>query len=152
MPQITKILYHNYVKTKWSPFADNISNAFSWVKFSILIQISLKFIPECSADNKPVLIQVMAWYWPSNKPLHELMTATFCDTFSISPPTVRLAALGCSYFGEIGQSVPLGTQRVDSYTVLAWQTWVVNVSSYGCARRLWKSRHKLGGMLWLIEL
>ena len=34
----------------------------------ILIQISLKFVPKGSIDNKSALIQVMAWHWTGDKP------------------------------------------------------------------------------------
>ena len=40
-------------------------------KFCILIQISLKFVPKSPIDNKPALIQVMAWHQAGNKPLPE---------------------------------------------------------------------------------
>ena len=40
---------------------------------SILIQISLKFVPECPIDNKSALVQVMAWRRTGDKPLSEPM-------------------------------------------------------------------------------
>ena len=39
----------------------------------ILIQISLKLVPMSQIDNKPVLVQVMAWRQTGAKPLPELM-------------------------------------------------------------------------------
>ena len=39
----------------------------------IQIRISLKFIPRSPIDNKPALVQVMAWRQIGNKPLPELM-------------------------------------------------------------------------------
>ena len=41
----------------------------------ILILISLKFVPRSSIDNKPALVQVMAWHQTGNKPLPEPMLA-----------------------------------------------------------------------------
>ena len=37
----------------------------------ILIQISLKFVPKTPFDNKPALVQVMAWRQTGDKPLPE---------------------------------------------------------------------------------
>ena len=42
--------------------------------FCILILISLKFVPKGSIDNKPALVQVMAWHqvitWTNAYPVH----------------------------------------------------------------------------------
>ena len=35
----------------------------------ILIQISMKFVPRSPIDNKPALVQVMAWSQRGDKPL-----------------------------------------------------------------------------------
>ena len=48
---------------------------------TILIQISLKFVPKSLIDNKPVLIQVMAWRLFGAKPLPEPMMTMFTDAF-----------------------------------------------------------------------
>ena len=37
------------------------------------IQISLKFVPRSPIDNKPALVQVMAWRRTGDKPLPETM-------------------------------------------------------------------------------
>ena len=42
---------------------------------SILILISLKFVPEDLINNKSALIQIMAWWQTGNKPLPEPMQA-----------------------------------------------------------------------------
>ena len=44
-------------------------------------QISLKFIPSNPIDNKPVLVQVMAWRQIGDKPLPELMVTQFIDAY-----------------------------------------------------------------------
>ena len=47
----------------------------------ILIQISLKFVPRSPVDNKPALVQVMAWRQTGDKPLPELMMTKFTDAY-----------------------------------------------------------------------
>ena len=58
---------------------------FSWIFLNenggILIQITLKFIPKSPIDNKPALVQVMAWRHKGNKPLPEPMMAQFTDAY-----------------------------------------------------------------------
>ena len=45
------------------------------------IQISLKFVPRSSVDNKPALVQVMAWRQTGDKPLPEPMRTQFTDAY-----------------------------------------------------------------------
>ena len=47
----------------------------------ISIQTSLKFIPRSPIDNKPALVQVMAWRRIGDKPLPELMLTQFTDAY-----------------------------------------------------------------------
>ena len=49
------------------------SNAFSWMEMSILIKISLTFVPKCPIKDIPALLQIMACCWRSNKRLTEPM-------------------------------------------------------------------------------
>ena len=62
--------------------ADDI---FNWIFLNengrISIQISLKFVPKSPTDNKPALVQVMAWCWIGDKPLPEPMMTQFTDTY-----------------------------------------------------------------------
>ena len=37
----------------------------------ILIKISMKFVPKCSINNIPALVQIMPWCHPGDKPLSE---------------------------------------------------------------------------------
>ena len=66
-----------------SPSGQNIrhftDNSFKCMneKCSILIQISLKFVPKGSIDNKLVWIQVMAWHRTGEKPLSEPTLTVF---------------------------------------------------------------------------
>ena len=63
-------------------FADDI---FKWIflnqygRFSI--QISLKFVPKSPIDNKPALVQVMAWCRTGDEPLPESMMTLFTDAY-----------------------------------------------------------------------
>ena len=45
----------------------------------ISIKISLKFVPKGPIDNKPALVQVMAWRLRGDKPLPEPMPTRFTD-------------------------------------------------------------------------
>ena len=47
----------------------------------IQIQISPKFVPRSPIDNKPALVQVMAWRRIGDKPLPELMMTQFTDAY-----------------------------------------------------------------------
>ena len=47
----------------------------------ISIQIWLKFVPKGSVDNKPALVQVMAWRRSGDKPLPEAMLTQFTDAY-----------------------------------------------------------------------
>ena len=60
-------------------FPDDI---FKWIflneNVGILIKISLKFLPKVPTDNKPALVQIMAWRHPGDKTLSE-----FCHSSSM---------------------------------------------------------------------
>ena len=47
----------------------------------IPIQISLKFVPRSPIDNKPALVQIMAWRRIGDKPLSESMQTQFTDAY-----------------------------------------------------------------------
>ena len=47
----------------------------------ILIKISLKFVPKGPIDNKPALVQVMAWCRTGTRPLPEPMLIQFTDAY-----------------------------------------------------------------------
>ena len=47
----------------------------------IPIEISLKFVPRSLIDNKPALVQVMAWRRTGDKPLSEPMLTQFADAY-----------------------------------------------------------------------
>ena len=63
-------------------FADDIfKRIFMKEKFCILIKISLKCVPKGPFDNKSLLVQVMAWCRPGDKPLSEAMLTQFTDAY-----------------------------------------------------------------------
>ena len=47
----------------------------------ILINISLNFVPKGPIDNKSSMVQVMAWCWKGDEPLHESMMTQFNDAY-----------------------------------------------------------------------
>ena len=50
----------------------------------ISIQISLKFVPKGSIDNKSALVQVMAWRRTGDKPLPEAMMTQFTNAYMLT--------------------------------------------------------------------
>ena len=49
----------------------------------IPIQISLKLVPGSPIDDKPALVQVMAWRRTGDKPLSEPMMTQFTDAYML---------------------------------------------------------------------
>ena len=49
--------------------------------YKIPIQISLKFVPMDPIDNRPALVQVMAWSRIGDKQLSEPMLTQFIDAY-----------------------------------------------------------------------
>ena len=63
-------------------FADDVFRCiFVNEKFCILISILLKFVPKGPIDNKPELVEIMAWRGLGAKPLSEPMLKRFTDTY-----------------------------------------------------------------------
>ena len=56
-------------------FADVSTCIFLNDNCCILIQILLNYVPKGPVDNKPALVQIMAWHWMGNKPLSKPMMA-----------------------------------------------------------------------------
>ena len=62
--------------------ADNILKCiFINEMFCISIPISLSFVPRGPIDNRPALVQVMAWRRTGDKPLPEPTLTQFTDTY-----------------------------------------------------------------------
>ena len=58
---------------------DNFKCIFLNENNKISIRISLKFVPRSPIDNKPALVQVMAWHLTGDKPLPEPMPTQFTN-------------------------------------------------------------------------
>ena len=50
------------------------------------IKISLRFVPKGPIDNIPVLLQIMAWRWPVDKPLSETMMVSLLMHICVTRP------------------------------------------------------------------
>ena len=61
--------------------ADIFKCIFSNGNDRIQIQISLKLVPKSPIDNKPALVQVMAWHGTGDKPFPEPMMTQFTDAY-----------------------------------------------------------------------
>ena len=72
------LLTHLHLDKLAAILADNI--CCEW-KCMILTKNSLKFVPKGPINNKPALVQVMAWRWTGDKPLPELMLTQFTDAY-----------------------------------------------------------------------
>ena len=63
-------------------FPDDI---FNWILLTenvwISIKMSLKFVPKVPINNIPVLVQIMAWCLPGDKPLSEPMMVKITDAY-----------------------------------------------------------------------
>ena len=60
---------------------DNFKCIFVYENDRIPPPFSLKFIPRGPIDNKPVLVQVMAWRQQGDKPLSEPMLTLFTGAY-----------------------------------------------------------------------
>ena len=60
---------------------DNFKYIFLNENYRIPIQLSLKFVPRSPIDNKPAMVQVMAWRQTGDKPLPELLLTQFTDAY-----------------------------------------------------------------------
>ena len=60
---------------------DTFKRIFLNEKDRIPIRISLKFVPRSSVDNKPALVQAMAWRRTGDKPLPEPKITLFTDAY-----------------------------------------------------------------------
>ena len=60
---------------------DNFGCIFLNENDRIPMQISLIFVPRSPIDNKPALVQVMAWRRTGDKPLPETILTQFIDAY-----------------------------------------------------------------------
>ena len=68
-------------------FADNILKCvFLKENIWMLLKISLKFVPEVRINNIPVLVKIMAWCRPGDKPLSEPMMVRLPTHICVTRP------------------------------------------------------------------
>ena len=62
----------------------------------ILIEISLKFVGKCQINNISVLVQIMAWHWPGDKPLSEWMKLILLTYICMTRPQWVNCSAACN--------------------------------------------------------
>ena len=68
-------------------FADDIFKCiFLNENASIVIKISLKFVPKGPINNIPALVQILAWRRPGDKPLSEPMMVSLLTHICVTRP------------------------------------------------------------------
>ena len=74
-------------RQNWRHFADVIFKCiFLKENVWISLKIPLKFVPKAWIKNVPVLVQIMAWHRPGNKPLSEPMMVSLSTHIYITRP------------------------------------------------------------------
>ena len=76
-------------------FADNI---FKCIFLNENVWISLRFVPKVPINNIPALVQIMAWRWPGNKPLSELIMVSLLMYICITQPQWVITIEPCGRF------------------------------------------------------
>ena len=67
----------------------------------IVIKFSLKFVPKCSINNIPALVQIMAWRRPGEKPLSEPMMVILLTHICVTRPQwVKIQVWRIMYWWE----------------------------------------------------
>ena len=78
--------------THWGPRQNgrNFPDVFKCIFFDknvwISIRISLKFVPKGPINSIPVLVEIMAWCWPGNKPLSEPIMVSLLPHICVTLP------------------------------------------------------------------
>ena len=72
-------------ETKWPPFRRRHFNVHFFNENAwIFIKMSMKFLPMCSINNIPTLVQIMAWRRQGDKPLSETITVSLLTHIYVS--------------------------------------------------------------------
>ena len=66
-----------------SQMTDTCKHIFLNENVRIAIEMSLKCVPKDPIDNKPALVEIMAWRWPGDKPLSEPMLAWVTNRYML---------------------------------------------------------------------
>ena len=96
--QIFQNVYNYVTHSGWDKMAVRCRLLFQILIFlcenyNILIQLSLKFVPKGSINNKPSLVQMMACHQPGDKQLSEPVMAKFTDICLTQSRWVQLCKL-----------------------------------------------------------
>ena len=66
------VVIHIDAETKWLPYCrQHFQSDFLIWELFLVDQVTLKYDPMGSINNKLELVQIMAWCWTGNKPLSE---------------------------------------------------------------------------------
>ena len=103
------------------------SNAFSSKKWWISLKISLKFAPKFRINNIPVLVQIVAWRRPGDRPLSGPMTVYLTYAYML---TDTYASLGLSEL----KSIHAKETSTLAVLISIWIGWV-NILKHGRNRR-----------------
>ena len=106
---------------------DTFKSIFVYENVRILIEFSLKFVPNGPINNIPALVQIMAWRRPGDKPLCEPMLITLLTHICVIRPQ-WVKSMWYSFFqafmllirGENRQHV---FRMAPGLTILIWTGW-----------------------------
>ena len=75
-------------------------------QIQISINISLKFVPNGQINNILALIEIMAWYWPGNKPLSEPVMVSLPMHICITwPQSVKDVDYSCDQLSIVDDGI-----------------------------------------------
>ena len=103
---------HNIVK--WIFLNENL-----W----IFLKILQKFVPKVQINNIPGLVQIMAWCWPSDKPLSEPMMVSLLTLICITRPQWVNNTPGCGLVLSGRKPLPGTVNALQLYDITKPQ-WV----------------------------
>ena len=82
-PLLEPILTHRGRGKMAAIFQTTFSNAFSWIQMFVF---RLTFVPKGPINNIPVLVQIMAWRRPGDKPLSETVLVSLLTHICVTQP------------------------------------------------------------------
>ena len=127
-------------------FADDMfTSIFLNENIWILINISLKFVPEGQINNIPSLVQIMAWRPPGDKPLSEPMMVSLLMHICVTQsqwvkPWPQLPNIGSPHWILIGLTYAICLKKINLRTnkcftalflIVNWPFWCKIWNSQG---------------------
>ena len=106
-------------RQNWRYFADDIFkciflNENAWIS----LKISLKFVPKVRIDNIPVLVQILAWRRPGDKPLSGPMMVTLLTHICVTRPqwvnALTQGQLGLNFRSNSGNEISFFRWRINT--------------------------------------